>query len=161
MIRPAEAGDFTAIAAITNHYIATSSIHFGYEPVTAAELAAGWRGHARHPWLVHVEDAVIAYAKAGVWRERAAYAWTCELGIYVAHDARGRGIGGALYRALIDEVRTRGFRSAIAGITLPNPGSVALHERLGFRSIGIVREAGFKHERWHDVAFYQLPLAED
>src|SRR5687767_13647572 len=98
MIRAAHDGDFDAIAAITNHYITTTSIHFAYEPVAANELREMWRAHhARHPWLVTEQDgAVIGYAKSGPWRERAAYAWTCEIGLYVAADARGRGLGTAL-----------------------------------------------------------------
>jgi len=159
-IRPARADDFAAIADITSFYIATTAIHFAYEPVAAAELEAVWRVHGeRYPWLVAEHDgAVVGYAKAGTWRERAAYAWTCEVGLYIADATRGRGIGGALYRELLADVARRGFRSAIAGITLPNDASVALHARLGFTPIGVVRDAGFKFERWHDVAFYQLPL---
>lgn len=156
-IRPARGGDFDAIAAITNHYIATTAIHFAYEPVAAGALAESWR-ESKHPWLVADDGEVVGYAKSGTWRERAAYAWTCEVGLYVAHDARGRGLGRAIYTALLDECVRRDFHSAIAGITLPNEASVALHERLGFGSVGIVRDAGFKHGRWHDVAFYQKAL---
>jgi phosphinothricin acetyltransferase len=159
-IRAARDGDFPEIAAITNHYIATTAIHFGYEAVTAESLADVWRGHERHPWLVVEDDGAVAgYAKASVWRERAAYGWTCELGLYIADGARGRGLGRAIYGALLEECTLRGFHSAIAGITLPNDASVALHERLGFASVGVVRDAGFKHGRWHDVAFFQKQLA--
>ncbi len=159
-IRPACDGDFDAIAAITNHYIATTAIHFAYEPVTVDALAGLWRAHRdRHPWLVADDDgAVVGYAKAGTWRERAAYAWTCEVGLYVADAARRRGIGRALYGELLAEVARRGFRSAIAGITLPNDASVALHARFGFVPVGVVRDAGFKLGAWHDVAFYQKLL---
>jgi phosphinothricin acetyltransferase len=161
-IRPARADDFAAIAEITSFYITTSAIHFAYEPIAAAELEATWRAAGdRYPWLVaDVDGTVVGYAKAGAWRERAAYAWTCEVGLYIADAARGRGIGGGLYRELLAEVARRGFRSAIAGIALPNDASLALHERLGFAPAGTVREAGFKHERWHDVAFFQLMLAD-
>jgi L-amino acid N-acyltransferase YncA len=150
--------DFAAIAAITNHYIATSAIHFGYEPVAEAELLA--QAHDRFPWLV-ADDAgrVLGYAKAGTWRARDAYQWTCELGLYVAPDARGRGIGTALYAALLDACALRGFRSAIAGITLPNPASIALHERFGFAPVGVFAQAGYKLGAWHDVAFFQKLLA--
>lgn len=161
-IRAVRETDFDAIAAITNHYIATTAIHFAYEPITAAELVQTWRAHPKHPYLV-VEDAgaVAGYAKAGVWRERSAYQWTCEVGLYIADDARGRGLGTALYQALLDECARGGFRSAIAGITLPNDASVALHARFGFRSLGVVREAGYKLGRWHDVEFFQRPFSRE
>src|SRR5688572_14193480 len=103
MIRSASADDFGAIAAITNHYITTTSIHFAYEPVTADDLHAYWRaGCDRFPWLVAeaVGGDVVGYAKAGTWRERAAYAWTTEIGLYVAPDRRRQRIGHALYTAL-------------------------------------------------------------
>jgi phosphinothricin acetyltransferase len=159
-IRPAAAADFEAIAAITNHYITTSTIHFGYEPVTAPELQQLWQGSGgRFPWLVTEEDGqVLGYAKAGTWRERKAYSWTVETGLYVADQARGRGLGKALYVELLDELARRGFHSVVAGVTLPNPASVALHEALGFVSVGVVREAGWKFERWNDVAFFQKAL---
>jgi phosphinothricin acetyltransferase len=162
MIRAAHADDFDAIAAITNHYITSSAVHFAYEPVTAHDLRAAWHEHPRHPFLVDDDgDRIVAYAKAGPWRERAAYAWTAEVGIYVAHDAHHRRIGTALYTALLDEVAARGFRSAVAGITLPNAPSLALHARLGFEPVGTFRDAGYKHGTWHDVAFFQKRLCTD
>lgn len=160
-IRAVQPGDLTAITAITNFYIATSAIHFAYEPVTAAQMHAQWaRDHARFPWLV-VERAgeVTGYAKAGVWRERAAYQWTAEAGLYIADAARGHGLGRALYAVLLDELARRGFRSVIAGITLPNPASVRLHEAFGFTPIGVFEDVGWKHERWHAVGFWQKLLA--
>jgi phosphinothricin acetyltransferase len=158
-IRPVREDDFDALAAITNHYIATTAIHFAYEPVSAGDLAETWRKHPRHPYLV-IEDsgAIAGYAKAGTWRERAAYQWTCEVGLYISDEARGRGLGTTLYARLLDECARAGFRSAIAGITLPNDASVALHARFQFESIGVVRDAGYKLGRWHDVAFYQKLL---
>lgn len=157
-VRAPRADDFSAIAEITNHYIATTAIHFAYEPVLASDLLAGWREHPRFPWRVAEDDAgrVVAYAKAGVYRERAAYAWTTETAVYVAPGAHGRGIGRAVYAPLLAAVAERGFRSAIAGIVLPNPASIALHVRLGFASVGIVRDAGFKLGAWHDIEFFQL-----
>lgn len=162
-IRLACDDDFGAITEITNHYIATSAIHFAYEPLPPDALLAAWRGYRdRYPWFV-AEDAgrVAGYAKAGTWRDRAAYAWTAEIGLYVAADLRGRGHGHALYGALLDELAARGFRSAIAGITLPNAPSVALHEAFGFVSVGTVRDAGWKLGHWRDVEFWQKRFATD
>lgn len=159
-VRPAAAADFAAIAAITNHYIRTTAIHFGHAEVTAADLAAGWREHLDlYPWLVAEQDgALLGYAKAGAFRTRAAYRWTTELGLYVAPDRHRHGVGRSLYRRLLALLAAQGFRSAIGGITLPNPPSVALHEALGFRPTGVVRAAGWKLGRWHDVGFWQLEL---
>lgn len=156
-IRDPRDDDFASIAAITNHYIATTAIHFGYEPVTADELCTSWRDHReRFPYLIAAEgERVIGYAKAGVWRERAAYAWTTEVTVYVAPDAHRGGIGRALYTQLFAELAQRKFHSAIAGITLPNDPSVAFHLAFGFESVGVVREAGFKHGTWHDIQFLQ------
>jgi phosphinothricin acetyltransferase len=161
LIRPAADADFPAIAAITNHYILTTTIHFAYEPIDPGELRDSWRaGRDKYPWLVAEDEsgAVTGYAKAGVWRDRAAYAWTTEVGLYVAHDIRGRGIGKTLYAELLAELARRGFRSAIAGITMPNDPSVKLHEAFGFDYVGRFVDAGFKNDGWHDVAFWQKRL---
>jgi len=155
MIRLARDDDFPAIADITNHYISTSTIHFAYEPLPVEKFRTMWREHERHPWFVSDEDGVNGYAKAGVWRDRAAYDWTTEIGLYVHHGAHGRGIGKALYTALLDELARRGFRSAIAGITLPNDASIELHKKFGFTSVGVVRDAGYKMNTWCDVEFFQ------
>lgn len=171
-IREVCGADFVAIAALTNIYIVRTSIHFGYEPVTADELAASWRkGRERYPFLVaEVERADAAgrvakvfagYAKAGTWRERAAYQWTTEVGIYVEEEFHRAGVGRALYAKLLDELKTRGFHSAVGGITMPNDPSVRLHESMGFRHVGTFRQAGWKFDAWHDVAFYQVMLRDD
>lgn len=161
VIRDACKADFVRVSAITNHYIETSSIHFGYEPVSADQLADQWeRGRDRYPWVVAEQDdgRVVGYAKSGSWRERAAYQWTTEIGLYVEHGHHRRGVGKALYTALLERLVVRGFRSAIAGITLPNDPSRALHLAFGFVSVGTVREAGYKLGGWHDVEFFQLRL---
>jgi phosphinothricin acetyltransferase len=162
-IRHARDDDFSAITAITNHYITTSAIHFAYEPMAEAEVLALWHGYReRFPWLV-IEDAqqVVGFAKAGTWRDRAAYQWTAETGVYLADSARGRGLGRSVYVALLDELATRGFRSAVAGITLPNEPSVALHLALGFEPVGTFRDAGWKDGAWRDVGFWQKRFATD
>jgi len=160
-IRAPRDEDFAGIAEITNHYITTTAIHFAYEPVLASDLLAGWAARRdRYPWLVaDAGDCIVGFAKAGVYRERAAYAWTTETAVYVAPTALRRGIGRALYEPLLAELATRGFRSAIAGIALPNDPSIALHRTLGFEPVGVVREAGYKLDGWHDVAFFQRMLS--
>jgi phosphinothricin acetyltransferase len=159
--RATEEADFGDLTAITNDLIATTAIHFGYEPLGPDDLPALWRAHRdRFPWLTMVDDAgtLLGYAKAGTWRERAAYQWTCETTIYMSAAARGQGHGRVLYRSLLDACVQRGFHSAIGGIALPNPASVGLHEALGFTPVGVVKHAGRKFDRWHDVGFWQLML---
>lgn len=156
MIRPAAEDDFTAIASITNHYIANTAIHFAYEPLTPEYLVGLWKASDRHPWFVVADrQGAVGYAKSGVWRERTAYNWTAEVGLYLAPHACGRGLGTGLYDALLDELPRRGFRSAIAGITLPNVASIALHRKCGFERVGTFHDAGWKQGAWHAVEFWQ------
>ncbi|HEX6810082.1 MAG TPA: GNAT family N-acetyltransferase [Planctomycetota bacterium] len=159
-MRLVTANDFPAIAAITNHYIRTTAIHFAYDDVTADELRSLWRQHeAMYPWLVaETAGAVAGFAKSGAFRTRTAYHWTTETGIYLAPEQRGRGLGRLLYTRLLAVLRAQGFHSAIGGIALPNDVSVRLHENLGFEPCGVVRRAGRKFDRWHDVGFWQLAL---
>ena len=153
MIRTARDEDFDAIAEITNHWIRTTCIHFAIAETTAEELRAG-RGD--FPWLVaEREGRVVGYAKAGTWRARDAYRHTAETGIYLAPDAVGGGLGRELYAALLRACDEAGLHTLVAGIALPNEPSVRLHERLGFRYVGTFREVGRKHDRWHDVGFWQ------
>ncbi len=160
-IRDAIAADFDAIADITNHYILHTPIHFGYEAQSGAELRAGWeKARHTHPFLVLLDDAqsIIGYAKAYRWRERAAYDRIAESGIYLRNGLQGRGLGKPLYAALIHACRDKGMHSLIGGIALPNPASIRLHESLGFVPTGVVRQAGWKFNAWHDVGFWQLML---
>jgi len=161
-VRPAEAADMPGVAAIYAHYVEHTAITFDYEAPEAQEwrarleLAAG-RGH---PWLVSEVDGTVAgYAYAGPFRTRAAYAQTLETSIYVDHARRGQGIGEPLYAALLDELRSRNCHLVVAGMTLPNPGSQALHRRLGFVSVGVFEQIGYKLGAWHDVEFSQLRLS--
>ncbi|CAN5680089.1 GNAT family N-acetyltransferase [soil metagenome] len=165
-IRDVQLDDFPALAALTNHYILTTPIHFGYGPVSADELRHLWESHPKHPYLVMTEEsqesprraALLGYAKAAVWRERAAYSRTAEVGIYLDPSAHGRGLGKTLYRALIDRCRAAGYHCLVGGLTLPNPASARLHEACGFVHVGTFRQVGWKFAAWHDVAFYQLML---
>lgn len=161
-IRLVSAADFTAIAALTNHWIRTTAIHFGYDEVTADELRQAWLDHRDlYPWLLaEVAGRFAGYAKAGVWRGRTAYSWTPESTVYVAPDQHRHGIGRRLYGRLLLVLKEQGFRSAIGGIALPNDASVALHEALGFTHVGTVHDAGYKFGRWHAVGFWQARLGD-
>jgi phosphinothricin acetyltransferase len=160
-IRPALESDAPAVLAIYAPIVRTSAITFEYEPPAVAEVAERIRTiTARWPWLVYVgDDDVRGYAYASSWRARAAYQWAVETTVYVHADAQRRGIGRALYGSLIACLRLLGYRLAIGGITLPNPGSVGLHEALGFRPAGVHRGCGWKLGAWHDVGFWELELA--
>ena len=117
---------------------------------------------ARTPWLVAEDDAgrVIGYAYAGAHQERPGYRWSVNISVYVAEGGRGQGVGRRLYDELLPILRRQGFVKAYAGITLPNPASVALHEAIGMRRIGVYERVGFKLGSWHDVAWYGLRLAQ-
>jgi phosphinothricin acetyltransferase len=114
---------------------------------------------ARHPWLVADDDGVLGYAYATQHRSRAAYDWSVDVSVYLAPPARGRGLGRALYTALLDLLAVQGHANAFAGIALPNPASVALHETLGFTPVGVYRAVGWKLGSWHDVGWWQRRLS--
>lgn len=146
--------------ALTNHFIAHTAIHFGTQTATDEQFGAMWqKGVARFPWLsAEVDGRFAGYCKAGVWRERDAYARTVETGVYVTEEARGRGVGTALYEALFVRLEAAGFHAVVAGITLPNDASVRLHEVVGFTKVGVFRAVGNKFGAWHDVGFWELQL---
>lgn len=161
MIRAATAGDADAIAHIYDHYVANSIITFEEDPVSAAEIRARLQkvASAGLPWLVHEEGGVVVgYAYAGRFHERSAYRFSVETTIYLDAHHIGRGLGTALYGTLLERLREQGLHAAIGGISLPNTGSVALHEKLGFRQVAHYREVGFKLDRWIDVGYWQLLL---
>ena len=114
-----------------------------------------------HVWLVAERDGRIAgYAYGGPHRERAAYNWTVEVSAYVDRSAQRDGVGRELYLALFDELKRRGYRLLVAGITLPNEASVGFHQALGFQRVGVYKNIGFKFDRWWDVGWWQLDLGE-
>jgi L-amino acid N-acyltransferase YncA len=153
--------DAAACAEIYAPAVEGSPVSFEERAPDAAEMAARIERYgASHPWLVAEQEGRVAgYAYATAFNERTAYRWSTSVSVYVAEDARGSGVGRALYGALFDRLRERGFRMACAGITLPNEASCGLHEGLGFELVGVNREIGWKHGAWHDVAWYQLELA--
>lgn len=160
VVRPARASDAGAMARIYRPHVVGSPVSFELVPPDAAEMEARFRaGSATHPWLVaDGPDGVVGYAYAGPFRSRAAYDWTCESTVYAGVPRRG--IGRRLMEALIAELRALGYRTVVAGVTLPNAGSVGLHEALGFVAAGRFPAVGFKDGVWHDVGFWTLDLGD-
>lgn len=114
-----------------------------------------------HPWLVAERDGeIMGYAYASAHHSRAAYRWAADVSVYIGNNYRRRGIGRALYAALFRLLEIQGFYNVYAGIALPNPGSMGLHEALGFTPVGVYRRVGFKHGRWIDVGWWELALRE-
>jgi L-amino acid N-acyltransferase YncA len=161
-IRDAQpARDAAACAAIYAPHVEGSPVSFEERVPDAGEMAARIEhAAATHCWLVAERDGdVLGYAYAMAFNERPAYRWSTAVSVYVGEDARGQGVGRALYGALLDRLRERGFRMACAGITLPNEASESLHKRFGFEQVGVNREIGWKAGAWRDVAWYQLELS--
>lgn len=160
MIRNCSAQDAAAVCAIYNYYVRETVITFEESPVSEADMAQRITEiSSRLPWLVwESESGILGYAYATPWKTRAAYRHSVESSIYLAPEATGRGIGSELYRALIAAVRERGMHCVIGGAALPNPASVALHEKLGFSKVAEFRQVGFKFGRWIDVAYWELLL---
>ena len=161
MIRLAGERDAAAIAAIYGPYVASTVISFEIQPPAEDEMR---RRIAQtlpsHPWLVYEQGGDVAgYAYASPHRARAAYGWSVDTAVYVAERYHRCGIGRGLYLSLFAILAAQGYVNAYAGITLPNPGSVGLHEHVGFRPIGVYRHVGFKLGTWHDVGWWRLALA--
>ena len=159
LIRLATADDSAAIAAIYRPYVEDSWISFDEIAPDVAEIA---RRMSRpvHPWLALEQDGrVVGFASTSPMRDRAAYRWSVETGLYLAPQAQGRGLGRRLLSAHLDLLERIGFVTIVAGIALPNDASVALHEKLGFTLSGIERGVGFKQGRWIDVGRWQRDLA--
>jgi L-amino acid N-acyltransferase YncA len=159
-IRMAREADAAAIRAIYGPFCTATSVSFELEPPSEDEIASRVRAvTAGYPWLVLDDDGAVAgYAYAGRHSERAAYGWSVDATVYVAPSHLRRGVARALYTTLFELLRQQGFFKAHAVIALPNPGSIALHEAMGFASVGVYRGVGYKLGAWRDVAHYQLEL---
>jgi L-amino acid N-acyltransferase YncA len=162
-IRSATIADAEACAAIYTPYVHDTVITFETVPPTTEEMAERMAGALRtHAWLVlEDEGQVVGYAYAHPWKTRAAYRWSCEVSVYLEVGRRRGGGGRALYSALFDRLVERGYRIAVAGMTLPNEASLGLHRAMGFEEAGINRRIGWKNDAWHDVEWMQLELAAD
>jgi len=160
-IRDATSGDGAACAGVYAPYVTDTVITFETEPPTAEEMAGRiTAAQRRHAWLVLEDDgAVVGYAYGGPYRSREAWQWSCEVSVYLERGRRRSGGGRALYEALLERLVQRGYRTAVAVMTLPNEASEGLHRAMGFEPAGVHRRIGWKHGAWHDVAFAQRMLA--
>jgi L-amino acid N-acyltransferase YncA len=160
-LRPVTAADADAIAAIYRPIVLETTISFEWVPPTPDELRVRIaKTLARYPWLVAVDedDAVAGFAYAGSHRDAPSYQWSVNTSIYVRDDRRGQGIGRRLYEALHRELVDLGYFRAFAGIALPNAASVALHESVGYRALGVYEQVGFKFGAWRDVGWWSKAL---
>lgn len=156
--------DAAAVAQIYRPIVENTAVSFELEAPDTAEMESRIRRITRdYPWLVATDSGRIAgYAYGSRHRERAGYASSVDVSVYVDGAARGRGVGSALYAALLALLERVGtFHRAFAGIALPNDASVALHKKHGFELVGIYREVGRKFDRWIDVAWWQRGLTRD
>ncbi|MCW2843822.1 MAG: pat [Nocardioides sp.] len=160
LIRPAAEPDLPAIASIYAHEAATGIATFDTEPRTLAFWESRLAGVETGDHLLVAEDAgeVIAYAMSSAYRPRPAYDRTRETSVYATEAARGRGVGRALYGALLDLLRADEVHLVVAVIALPNDASVALHRAFGFESVGVLHEVGRKFGRWIDTELFELRL---
>ena len=159
VIRAAEVDDASRLVEIYNPYVLETSISFEEAPVSADEMAGRIRKvrQAGLPWLVaEQEDIIAGYAYATRSRERHAYSFAVECTVYTAAECQGQGVGRALYGVLLPALKAAGYHAVVAVIALPNPASVALHERFGMRKVAHFPQVGFKFGQWHDVGNWQV-----
>jgi phosphinothricin acetyltransferase len=162
LIRPAKRGDLPRLTEIYNHYVINSPVNFDIEPYTVERRTAWFEQFApigRYRLLVAEDDGlVIGYAGTTRFRPKPAYDTSVESTIYCAPDNTRKGLGSRLYSALFEAIENEDVHRILAGYALPNPASAALHERFGFRLVGIFRENGRKFGKYWDVAWTERPL---
>ncbi len=159
-IRLAREADAGAIAAIYAPFVEDTATSFETLPPAREEMVRRIAATtAGYPWLVcEIGDGIAGYAYATQHRGRAAYRWSVDTSVYIDPAHHRRGVGRGLYASLFEILRAQGFVNAYAGITLPNPGSVALHEAVGFTKVGVYERVGYKRGTWHDVGWWHLAL---
>jgi L-amino acid N-acyltransferase YncA len=161
-IRLATSDDAEQIQAIYAPFCRDTAVSFETQPPTVDEIRLrSVKTLSSLPWLVGDDNGhILGYAYASRHRERAAYRWSVDVSVYVREGYRRSGFGRALYSSLLNALRLQGYYNALAGVSLPNPGSVGLHEAMGFQQLGVYRGIGFKHGAWHDVLWLQLQLRD-
>jgi phosphinothricin acetyltransferase len=159
-LRLATEQDAESISGIYAPVVRDTPISFEWEPPTIAQMQQRIvRTLAALPWLVYEHDGeVLGYVYAGKHSERTAYQWSVDVSVYVHPAARRMGVGRALYTSLFAALIVQGFYNVYAGATLPNPGSVALHEGVGFKRVGVYHAVGYKFGTWYDVVWWERAL---
>ncbi|MFM0792988.1 N-acetyltransferase family protein [Streptococcus suis] len=159
-IRSARLEDAADLVAIYAPYVEKTAITFETQVPTVSEFASRIeKALGKFPYLVAVEEGkLLGYAYASTYYARAAYDWTVELSVYIQQEARGKGIGSMLYDALEEDLTVRGFKNFLACIALPNPASLALHEKRGYKQVAHFKKVGNKFETWHDIVWLQKSL---
>jgi phosphinothricin acetyltransferase len=161
-IRPAREADLERLTEIYNYYVINTPITFDLEPFSVAERREWfWHYSASGPHRLLIAETgglVAGYVTSSRFRPKAAYETSIETSIYLAPEATGHELGTELYAALFAALAEEDLHRAYAGITLPNPASMALHRKFGFRSIGVYREVGRKFGQYWDVEWFEKPL---
>ena len=162
VVRDAGEADMPAVQAIYAHYVLGALATFEETPPTLADMIARRRKSVENglPYLVAERDGeTLGFAYAGPYHARPAYRFTVEDSVYVAEDARGRGVGSALLGALIERCERGPWRQMLAVVgDSANAGSIRLHLRFGFEPVGVMRSVGFKFGRWVDTPILQRRL---
>lgn len=159
-VRPATQADLSAVRAIYNHYVYTSTCTFQLDPDTEAERLTWFRTRTvRHPVTVaEIGGDVVGWASLSPWKDRAAYDGTAEASVYVRADRQHCGIGRRLLADLLVRAAELGYRVVIGGACTEHPASIALQASLGFVPVGTFRDVGYKFGRWLDVTYLQVVL---
>ena len=159
MIRNVDLADAEAIAEIYNHYVLNTAVTFEEAAVAASEIKLRIEEalDAGLPYITCEDPAgeVIGYAYASKWKGRCSYRYSVEVSVYLHPDRTGLGAGTKLYTELLGQLSELGYHAAIGGITLPNPASIALHEKFGMTKVAHFNEIGFKFGKWVDVGYWQ------
>ncbi|HFR3504524.1 TPA: N-acetyltransferase family protein [Streptococcus suis] len=159
-IQSAQIEDAADLVAIYAPYVENTAITFETVVPTVADFGSRIEKTLKQfPYLVAVEEGqILGYAYASTYYARAAYDWTVELSVYVSREVHGKGIGSLLYAALEEELTVRGFKNFLACIALPNPASLALHEKRGYEQVAHFKKVGYKFGTWHDIVWLQKSL---
>ncbi len=161
IIRNAQAADAAALAELYNHYVSNTVTTFEEQPVTAEEMGGRVQDVVSWelPWIVLLrDDELLGYACAVRWKLRDAYRRSVESTIYLRQGVLGHGLGSQLYTALLARLQELDVHAVMGGIALPNPASVALHEKMSFEKVAQFKEVGYKFGRWVDVGYWQRML---